>query len=283
VGTEFENLRNGIADVTRNEAARRLDQMITTCRQIATDSGKLEVPKKAEGLQPLLQMCLEERTGGVDKYRTAILDVLDKKDNLDESTATMSQGLLDLVISDATLQRYRGGLEAKLKEAKFAFAKVVDSVYLPKTEEALTAAVSEYLQGFSSAETGNVLHGVAVVGLSTSPARVDRTESGVAVLPYSKSFTVKVSVQNQGNQTEDDVPVVVALEVQPEGTPQRKTQKITRIKAGETASLVFEDITPTTGSDNVNSLSVKAGPVRGEKKTDNNEMGIEFTMLGENE
>jgi hypothetical protein len=89
---------------------------------------------------------------------------------------------------------------------------------------------------------------------------------------------VKVSVQNQGNQPEDNVPVVVTLEVQPEGTPQKKTHKITRLKAGETASLVFEDITPATGSDKVNVLSVKAGPVSGEKKIDNNEMQIKFIM-----
>jgi hypothetical protein len=283
VGTQFDSLRNGIADIARDEAASRLDQMITTSKQVAADSIKLAVPKKAEGLQPLLQLCLDIRVDGIGKYRNAILDVLDKRGNLDESTATMSQGLLDLVVSDTTLQRYRGGLEAKLKQAKFGYDKVADSVYMPKTEEALTAAVSEYIGGLSGTETGNLLHGVAVVGLSTSPARVDSTESGVSILPYSKTFTVKVSVQNQGNQTEDDVPVVITLQVQPEGTPQKKTQKITRLKAGETASLVFEDITPATGSEKVNVLSVKAGPVTGEKKTDNNQMEIQFIMRAETE
>jgi len=278
VGSQFDNLRNGVKDISRDEVASRLDQMITTNKQIAADSKKVVVPKKAVGLQPLLQVCLDMRVQSIEKYRSAILDVLDKKNNLDESTATMSQGLLQLAVSDATLQSYRGELDAKLKEAKFAFDKVADSVYLPKTEEALTASVSQYLGALSGAESGNLLHGVAVVGFSTSPARVDSTESGVSVLPYSKTFTVKISVQNQGNQPEDNVPVVVTLEVQPEGTPQKKTQKITRLKAGETASLVFEDITPATGSDKVNVLSVKAGPVSGEKKIDNNQMQIKFIM-----
>ena len=49
----------------------------------------------------------------------------------------MSQGLLDLVVSDAALQRFRGSLDAKLKQAKLSFEKVADSVYMPKTEQAL--------------------------------------------------------------------------------------------------------------------------------------------------
>jgi hypothetical protein len=100
----------------------------------------------------------------------------------------------------------------------------------------------------------------------------------VSILPYSKTFTVKVSVQNQGNQEEDDVPVVATLDQDPPTTQQKKTQKITRLKPGETATLVFEDIVPGTGSNIVNALKVTAGPVPGEKKTDNNTMELHFIM-----
>jgi CARDB len=283
VGTQFENLRNGIQDVTRDEVASRLDTMIATNKEIAADSKKLAVPEKAIELQPFLQVCFDERVKGIEDYRIAVLDVLDQKGNMDESTTTMSQGLLKLVVSDAILQNYRTDLEAKLKEAKFSFDKVADSVYMPKAEEAITTAVSEYLGSISGSETSGQLRGVAVVGFSTSPASVDSTESGVSVLPYSKTFTVKVSVENQGTQTEDNIPVVVTLNIEPEGTPQKKTQKITRLKAGETASLVFEDIKPATGTDKVNVLSVKAGPVKGEKKVDNNSTELQFIMRAESQ
>jgi CARDB len=281
VGAQFETLRNSIKDQARDDVSRKLDQMIATSRGIAADSSKVVIPKKAEGLQPLLQLSLDMRIGGIDKYRTAILDVLDKKDNIDASTSTMSQGLLDLVVSDATLQRFRENLAAKLKDAKLGFDKVADSVYVPKTDEALTSAVSTYIRSLTGTSTGNELHGVAVAGLTTSPARVDRTSSGVSVLPYSKTFTVKVAVQNQGNQTEENVPVEVTLTADTGGTPQKKTQKIASLKPGETASLVFEDITPTTGTNTVNILTVKAGPVPNEKKVDNNEMQLKFIMRPE--
>ena len=280
IGAQFEALRAGAAQLSRDDVDKKLTQMIQANKEIAADTTEVVVPKKAEGLQPIMQLSMDTRVGGLEKYKAALLEVLDKK-STDQTPGTMSQGLLDLVVGDAALQRFRGGLEAKLKASKLTYEKVADSVYMPKADEALEASVREYIGGLSGEETGNALHGVATVGLSTSPARVDRTESGVSILPYSKTFTVKVSVQNQGNQTEDNVPVVVSLISDSGGTPQKKTQKITRLKAGETASLVFEDLAPVTGADKVNTLNVKAGPVTNEKKVDNNEMELQFIMRPE--
>jgi hypothetical protein len=151
-------------------------------------------------------------------------------------------------------------------------------VYLANVDQALTAGVREYIDGISGTDSGNALHGVAVVGLTTAPARVDTTSSGTSILPYSKTFTVKIAVQNQGNQEEDNVPVVVTLDQDPAKTQQKKTQKITRLKPGETATLVFEDITPGTGTAVTNTLKVLAGPVANEKKVDNNTMELTFIM-----
>jgi hypothetical protein len=277
VGAQFTALRNGIKDLARNDVNTKLQQMVDSCKAIAKESSMAKVPTKAQTLQPLLQLSLDLRAGGVDQYKTAILDVLDKK-NTDTATQTMSGGLLDLVVSDRSLERFRGGLQDKLKAAKFGFDNVTDSVYLANVDQALTAGVREYIDGISGTDSGNALHGVAVVGLTTAPARVDTTSSGTSILPYSKTFTVKIAVQNQGNQEEDNVPVVVTLDQDPATTQQKKTQKITRLKPGETATLVFEDITPGTGAAVTNTLKVMAGPVPNEKKVDNNSMELTFIM-----
>jgi hypothetical protein len=277
VGAQFTAIRNGIKDLARNDAATKLQQMVDTCKAIAKESSLAKVPTKALTLQPLLQLSLDLRAGGVDQYKTAILDVLDKK-STDAATQTMSGGLLDLVVSDRSLERFRAGLQEKLKAAKFGFDNVTDSVYLANVDQALTAGVREYIDGISGTDSGNALHGVAVVGLTTAPARVDTTSSGTSILPYSKTFTVKIAVQNQGNQEEDNVPVVVTLDQDPAKTQQKKTQKITRLKPGETATLVFEDITPGTGTAVTNTLKVLAGPVANEKKVDNNTMELTFIM-----
>lgn len=277
VGSEFNALKEEVKGMARDDVDGKLQQMISSCKKIAEDSKLVKTPGKATTLQPLLQLSFDLRVGGIEQYRTAILDVIDQKDTA-AATEVMSGGLLDLVVSDRSMQRFRDGLKEKLTAAKFGFEKVADSVYMAKVDDALSAGVSEYISELSGTETGDSLHGVAVVGLSTAPARVDTTESGVSILPYSKSFTVKVAVQNQGNQQEDDVPVVVTLDQDPETSQVKKTQKIARLKAGETATLVFEDIKHGIGSDIENTLKVVAGPVKGERMVDNNTMEMRFIM-----
>jgi hypothetical protein len=281
VGNQFDNLRKGIDDLTRDEISRKLTKMVDECKAIADDAKKIDVPSKAETLQPLLQVSLDMRTSGVDKYRASILNVLDGKEP-ENSAAQMSDGLMDLVVSDHSTKSFKGDLESKLKAANISFEKVSDSVFVPNLDDALTASVVSYIGKLSGSEaTGDEVHGVAISGLTTSPARVDATESGVSILPHAETFTVKVTVENQGNQVEEDIPVVVTLDIDPEGTPQKKTQKITRLKAGETATLVFEDLEPATGSDKVNIMEVKAGPVEDEKNLENNESELRFIMRSE--
>ncbi len=281
VGAQFNNLRENVQEQSRDDVEQKMVQMVATAREIAKDSESVEVPEKALEYHPLLELVFNIRVSGLDKYRAAILDVLDEK-NIEQAADTMSSGLLELVVSDATLQSYRGGMESELSKSKISFEKVADSVYMPNAEEAIGSVVLEYINELSGEETtGDELHGVAVVGLATSPARVDRTESGISILPYSDSFTVKVTVQNQGNQTEDDIPVAATLSAGDGGNDQKKTQKITRLKAGESATLVFEGLKPATGEDAGNLLNVKAGPVRNERNTDNNVMELEFIMSAE--
>ena len=281
VAVQFDNTRKGVQDLARDDIARKLSQIGSDAKSVAAESKKTDVPSKATELQPLLQMTLDLRASGVDEFRTGLLDALDKKDT-QTSVALMSQGLTDLALSDQSFTRYRTQLLAKLKAAKsgeLGFVQVADSSpYVPNKQDALTGGVTEYIASFGGTETGNEIHGVAITGLSTSPASTDSTSSGVYILPNAASFTVTVAVQNQGNQVEGNVPVVVSLTSDSGGTPQQVTKKITRLKPNETTSLVFDGLKPVTGSNNVNVLDLKAGPVPNEKNTENNVRQYRFRM-----
>ena len=280
VGVQFDNLRRNIEDYTKADVSRKLTQMVSDSSDISKQLKKVQVPQKAQDLNPLLELSFEDREGGVHKFHVAVLDVFDKK-NTENASSVMYQGLMDLVLSDEVALRFRERLEGKLKAAKMSVDKVADSVFVPKKGEALPASVNEYISGISGTETGSELHGVAVTQYSTSPARADRTESGLSILPFAKNFTVKIAVENQGNQEEEDTPVVVTLTISPEGTPQKKTRKIAKLKPKETATVVIEGLKPATGEDSENTITIKAGPVPHEKKTDNNEMEFSFIMRAE--
>ncbi|MBU1671265.1 MAG: hypothetical protein KKF41_05965 [Actinobacteria bacterium] len=276
-GTQFVELHDNIVDLTREEISGKLGQMSDSAKAAADETGKLVAPDKAERLQPLLQLSMDMRVSGLDKFRSGILDTLDNKD-LQNATINVSEGMKDLLVSDAALERYRSSLDAKLQAAKISYEKTTPSAYVPNKDDATSAAVVAYVKDLVGEESGDELHGVAVTGLTTSPARVDETESGIAVLPFSDTFTVKVTVENQGNQEEQNIPVTITLIDDSGGAQQKETQKITRLKAGETATVIFEKLKPSTGTDKVNTMNVVAGPVRFEKKTDNNQMELQFVM-----
>jgi hypothetical protein len=284
IGVQFDNVRNSVKGLARDDIARKLSQMASDARDIQKEAGQLVVPPKAVPVQPLLVMTMDMRAGGVDKFRTGLLDVLDKK-STETAVATMSQGLTDLDLSDEAFARFRTQLDAKLKQAKsgeLGYIQVANSSpYVPKKEDALVGSVNAYVAAFGGTETGNEIHGVAVTGLSTSPASQDSTSSGAAILPFSKTFTVTVAVQNQGNQTEKDIPVVVVLTDDSGGSPQQVTKKITSLKPNETTTLVFEGLKPVPGRNVASALKATAGPVANEKNQENNVKQYRFVMLPE--
>ncbi|MBN2168866.1 MAG: hypothetical protein JW738_06440 [Actinobacteria bacterium] len=276
-GAQFDGIRTGIADLSRDDTSTKLSQVIADCESIAKDAGKIEVPPKAEDIHPVLEMSLDLRVDGVKAFKKSILDVQDNK-STEQTPQELSDSLMDLVVSDGAMNRYREQLKKKLDAANLGFDSVADSTFIPKADDALLSQVSAYMKDIAGEQTGDELHGVAVTGIVTTPARVDSTQSGLAVLEDEGSFTVKVTVQNQGNQTEEDIPIVATLDFDPEGTQQKETQKIIRLKPNESSTLIFEDLKPQVGSDKVNILKVVAGPVDKEVKTDNNSMELKFIV-----
>lgn len=283
---EFDNLRNGIDNLTRDDVDRKLSDIETACQQYADDASKLDVPSSAAKLQPLLQLSLDMRTSGVGEFHAGIIEVLDRS-NVEDGANRMSEGLLDLVVSDEALQRFCFDLEEKLKAAStgdLGYVQVAEATpFVPKVDDALLSGVTKYISAFEGEVTGDEVHGVAITGLSTQPASEDETESGISILPNSDGFTVTVAVENQGNQEEEDVQVVLTLLEESESSPQEQRKEITRIKPNETVTLVFDKLDPYIGRDKLNELTAIAGPVEGEKNVENNEQLFRFIMLSEDE
>ncbi len=284
IAQQFDSLRNsGISGASRDETIKKFQQMVNDAKDIAVESQKAKPPDKATDLQPIIQMIFEMRASGLEKFTTGLSDVLNKKD-VTQAEATMKDGLMDMVVADEAYQRYKGGLETKIKAAKSGDLGGVEvsslTPYVPKQDDALLGAVNTYVQQLSGTDTGNELHGVGIAGLSTSPARQDTTADGVAVLPYNATFNATVAVQNQGNQEEDNVQVVATL-TSGSGTPKTQTKKIAMMKPNETQTLVFDQLKPSASQNVANVLKVVAGPVPNEKRTDNNMKEFSFIMLPE--
>ncbi len=89
-------------------------------------------------------------------------------------------------------------------------------------------------------------------------------------LTASDELAFQVTVENQGNMAEKDVPVVVTLGTAT-GEPQKITATIPELKPGALVTAKIEGLNPTDYGE-VAVLTVEAGPVAGEKFEDNNSL-----------
>ncbi len=112
------------------------------------------------------------------------------------------------------------------------------------------------------------MHGVAISKVVEQPDEQEIKNGQTYNLTASDALTFLVTVENQGNMAEKDVPVVVTLATQ-NGEPQKITVTIPELKPGTEVTATVEGFNPTPYGE-VATLTVEAGPVTGEKFKDNN-------------
>jgi hypothetical protein len=120
--------------------------------------------------------------------------------------------------------------------------------------------------GGSSQAAAPGLHGTGIQKATVQPAGTELTETGVNRVAVADRMTFDVTVQNQGESDETDVPVSIAIT---DGKDINVEQTIPRIAAGqeETVSIPLTEKPDTQGVSNV---TVEVAPVPGEGTKDNN-------------
>ncbi len=280
IGTQFDSLRNKIADSDRDELDSEMEELTKEAAEIAGKSSQVEAAELAQHLQPLIQLCFDLRSSGLTEFKKTLPGIFEGE-NIDEAADNMAASLMDLVISDECLTRFRDALEKILKDNKVSMQEIAKSTYVPEPDNALSSHIQELIKEVRGTTESSEKRGLAVVGLSTTPARVDTTSQNTLVLPLSDSVVIKATIHNQGNQTEEGVSVEATLDYQGKSSPQKVTRKITRIKPNEKKVMIFEGLKPSEDDGVVNLVTVFVEPVKGELVEENNTMKIRFVMQSE--
>ena len=114
--------------------------------------------------------------------------------------------------------------------------------------------------------TGNLqaVHGVAVVKVVAMPDEKEIKGGDTYNLQSSDELAFQVTVENQGNMAEKNVPVVVSLLSAESTEPQEVTVEIPELKPKEDLTVTVEGLNPTAYGEKA-LLSVEVGPVKDEK------------------
>ena len=110
---------------------------------------------------------------------------------------------------------------------------------------------------------------VALKKVVAMPDNKEITPGGTFNLNMSYALTFVVTVENQGNMDEVDVPVVISISSSASAQPQVVPGKIPSLKAKTEIEFPVEGIDPS-GYGDVALLRVEVGPVQVEKNPDNN-------------
>jgi CARDB len=224
----------------------------------------LDTPGDMGDAQSTLELVYELRGSAMaeiaDRMSTALGDV-----GSERATAAIANQMAKLMASDVLYASVvRPEIDAALADNGIEGDDVPESVFVPDEVRWLDEGeVSEALGAVSgsSASATSGVHGLGLIGVS-----VDGTElspEGTTTVSAEEPSEVEVTVQNQGESTENGV--TVSVTVSGGGTLQ---QDISSIEAGAEETVTIP-LTPTPKGEVT--LEVEAEPVPGEEVSENNE------------
>jgi hypothetical protein len=281
VGAQVVKLLTEPGDTTRKEIQTRLDQAISASEKLKTEAAAVEVPEELlkHNVHEFFLLTMHFRSKGLTNLKPSLMNALELQD-VDVPAEQISRSLTYLSNSDFLYQ------EVFLpRAADVLTVKKIDGVSVPSTrflkdpDLASRSRVQEFLAVLKGIESLQAVHGVAITKVLVSPDDKQITAGKTHNLSSSDELAFLVTVENQGNMAEKEVPVVVTL-VSPDKTePQKVTVTIPELKSKEELTVTVKGLNPTTYAE-VAALKVEAGPVKDEKYTDNNviEAKVIFTL-----
>ncbi|MBS1878355.1 MAG: hypothetical protein JST31_02470 [Actinobacteria bacterium] len=229
----------------------------------ATRVEALSAPGELSHAQSTLELVYELRKDAMDEIASKMSTALGSAGSA-KAVAGIARQMQKLLASDVLYEtivrpEIDHGLEANGVEG----GEVPKSTFLPSTEWIDESKVSSALSGVtgSTGTTTQGVHGIELTGVSVNGTELT-TEAASSVV-IEEAAEVEVSVENQGESTENGVKVAVSVNG---GNTLEGT--IEQIGVGETGTTTIP-LTPTPKGEV--SLEVKAGPVPGEHITENNE------------
>jgi len=271
VGAALTDLLTDPGDTNRTEIQTRLDGFVAQSERLKVETEALDAPKDLvdNGIHQFLLLVMGFRQAGMAELKLALMNALEVEDT-EVPSEQISHALRYLANSDFLYKEvYLPRATSHLTEKELTGVNVPTTTFFPKPDLASGAEVLSMLAGLKS--TGNLqpVHGVALNKVVAMPDNKEITASGTFNLHSTDQLSFLVTVENQGNMDEKNVPVVITLLTTGSTEPQKATATIPQIKAKAKITVEVKGLNPSPYGE-VALLHVEAGPVPEEKYGDNN-------------
>ena len=230
----------------------------------------LSTPGDMKRAQGNLELVYQLRANALDqiaeKMPTALGDA-----GAEKAMGAIAKQMQKLLASDVVYEQVvRPEVDGVLADNGISGSDLPESAVLPDEKWLEESTVSDALgaiSGNSGAATSGV-HGLGLIGISVNGSEL--VEGGATTVAGEEGVEVEVTVQNQGESTENGVTVSVTVE------GNTLQGEIDELGAGEEGTATIP-LTPAPSGEVT--LEVEAEPVAGEQVTENNEAS--YTLLVE--
>jgi hypothetical protein len=271
VGKNLMQLLTNPGDKNRSQVQTQLDKFVAECESLEVEAKALEAPKDMieQSIHQIFLLVMSFRQMGMAELKPAIMNALDVQDT-EIAVEQITHALTYLVNSDFLYDEvFVTKATALLGKKELTGVTVPATAFTSDSQITAPANVLDMLVGLKSTGDRQAVHGVALSKVVAMPDNKTITAGGTFNLTASEALTFVVTVENQGNMDEKNVPVVITLKGTQDKEAQRVEVKIDQIKHNTEATIEVQGLNPTAYGD-VATLVVKAGPVPDEKYADNN-------------
>lgn len=279
IGKQLSDMMMKPDEAVRQSLEGKLAEFLAAQEQLLERAKAIKAPDQFKKENEWFVASQQIRVRGLKGLQPAMLNALEARDN-QAGAAQVSHEMLILLTSDVAYDEFfyqpaqRVLKEEDITDIKVPQAKFLKDPALASPQTAVT--VLDRLKGGTAQVSG--LHGVSLVGVKAKPSGMVLTGDSENSLKASESLTFEVEVENQGEATENDVPVSMNLSAPGRPSPQKVDGVIPTIAPGERRTIELTGLA-AEASNQPALLRVEVGPVAGEANTQNNvgEFSIAFT------
>lgn len=240
---------------------------------------RLDVPGDLDSAQGDLLEVLEFRRDGLADITDALQVALGDQERREGSEDVAKQMQVFLASDIVDTQRFRVKLFDVLRDESLSAPNLPRAGFVPDIEWLQPDFVADQVNALRTGTGGGGeaapgLHGNGIGGVTLGGVAL--TPGGSASVQLSGDLAFEIQVQNQGENTENDVTVRVTVGDGSDADEQEET--IDTIAPGELKPVTIPLSTQPPTGQNV-PVTVEVEPVPGEQKTDNNtlESSVIFT------
>ncbi len=277
IGNQLSDMFMKPDESVRQSLEGKMSDFLAAQDQILERAKAVEAPDQFKKVNEWFVASMQVRDRGLRGLQPAMLNALEARDN-QAGAAQVSQEMLILLTSDVAYDEFfYQPAQQVLKDEDITEIKVPQAKFLkdPALASQQTAvSVLDKLKGGTAQVTG--LHGVALVGVKVQPSGMAMATDSDNNLKASDSLTFQVEIENQGEATENDVPVSLTLTAPGRPTPQKVDGTIPTIAPNERKTIELTGLAADAGTQPA-LLQAHVGPVPGEANLDNN--GGEYKIV----